>query len=114
MALMTRYTLQMSSDDCGGLTEYVEFFKAQRKVFSIKSQRKEISTEVRDVYHLVESTFYEEQGKIQSLDRIESEKSEKRKARYEAFITVFFTNFMIVTNYCSLWYFYFLLKLVLC
>jgi len=25
-ALMTRYTLQMSGDDCGGLSEYVEFF----------------------------------------------------------------------------------------
>lgn len=30
--LMTRYTLQMSSDDCGGLSEYVEFFTAMRDV----------------------------------------------------------------------------------
>lgn len=30
--LMTRYTLQMSSDDCGGLSEYVDFLSALRKV----------------------------------------------------------------------------------
>jgi len=88
MALMTRYTLQMASDDCGGLSEYCEFFSKQRKIFSINGQRKELSQEVRDVYNLVESTFYEEQRKIQSLDRIESDKSDKRKARFETIITV--------------------------
>lgn len=31
--LMTRYTLQMSSDDCGGLSEYVEFFTCLRQVW---------------------------------------------------------------------------------
>jgi len=88
MALMTRYTLQMSSDDCGGLSDYVEYFVAQRKVFSINKQREELTQEVRDVYNLVESTFYEEQRKIQTLDRIETEKSDKRKARFETIITV--------------------------
>jgi len=34
-ALMTRYTLQMSSDDCGGLSEYVEFFSSLRGVCSV-------------------------------------------------------------------------------
>lgn len=33
--LMTRYTLQMSSDDCGGLSEYVEFFTAMRDVCAL-------------------------------------------------------------------------------
>jgi len=94
MVLMTRFTLQMSSDDCGGLSEYVEFFTAQRKVFSINSQRHEITQEVRDVYNLVESTFYEEQRKIQTLDRIESEKSRKRKSRFETFVT-FATSFTL-------------------
>lgn len=32
MALVTQYTLQMSSDDCGGYTEYVQYFTATRKV----------------------------------------------------------------------------------
>jgi hypothetical protein len=34
--LISRYTLQMSSDDCGGLPEYVEFFGALRKVRSYR------------------------------------------------------------------------------
>lgn len=35
--LMTRFTLQMSNDDCGGLSEYIEFFTYLRKV---RKQRK--------------------------------------------------------------------------
>eukprot|EP01125_Pyxidicula_operculata_P007144 TRINITY_DN242_c4_g1_i1.p1 TRINITY_DN242_c4_g1~~TRINITY_DN242_c4_g1_i1.p1 ORF type:complete len:704 (-),score=94.72 TRINITY_DN242_c4_g1_i1:119-2230(-) len=88
MVLMTRFTLQMSSDDCGGQSDHVEFFIALREVFSIKSQRKEITQELRDVYHLVESTFYEEQRKITSLERLENEKRDNRKSRFETIITV--------------------------
>lgn len=44
---MLQYTLQMSSEDCGGLTEYVEFFSNLRDVFSIADQRKELSSELR-------------------------------------------------------------------
>ncbi len=44
---MMQYTLQMSSEDCGGLTEYVTFFSALREVFSIADQRKELSLELR-------------------------------------------------------------------
>lgn len=32
VALMTKYTLQMSSDDCGGATDYIEFFNHCRNV----------------------------------------------------------------------------------
>jgi len=33
VALVTQYTLQMSTDDCGGYTEYVQFFVSARKVY---------------------------------------------------------------------------------
>lgn len=72
---MTRYTLQMSSDDCGGLSEYLEFFSSLRKVcthtfaslisqiFRIKEQRAELRDEIQDVLALVESSYLEEQRK---------------------------------------------------
>lgn len=44
---MLQYTLQMSSEDSGGLTEYVEFFSNLREVFSIADQRKELTSELR-------------------------------------------------------------------
>jgi len=44
---MIQYTLQMSSEDCGGLSEYVSFFSALREVFAIADQRKELSSELR-------------------------------------------------------------------
>lgn len=39
MALVTQYTLQMSSDDCGGYTEYVQYFTATRKVGDKENER---------------------------------------------------------------------------
>lgn len=40
--VMMRYTLSMSSDDCGGLSEYSEFFTALRECFGIPQTRAEI------------------------------------------------------------------------
>jgi len=52
VTIMTQYTMQMSSNDCGGLSEYVAFFSALREVFAIGEQRKELSSELRDVLSL--------------------------------------------------------------
>jgi hypothetical protein len=41
-AVMMRYTLSMSSDDCGGLSEYSEYFTALRECFGVTRQRAEI------------------------------------------------------------------------
>lgn len=97
--LMTRYTLQMSSDDCGGLPEYVEFFTAVRSLFGIRQQRNELREEIQDVLALIETNYNEEQRKMRSLEKQERAEAEERqraiekqneafKARYERFVTV--------------------------
>jgi len=77
-ALMTRYTLQMSSDDCGGLSEYVEFFSSLRSIFGIRNQRSELREEIQDVLALVESSYLEEQRKFSELTTY-YRKQEKRQ-----------------------------------
>jgi len=67
--LMTRYTIQMSSDDCGGVTEFIEFFLALRQVFRIRQQREELQEEIRDVLNLVESSYLEEQRKLAEIEK---------------------------------------------
>lgn len=65
--LMTRYTIEMSSDDCGGLDDYNEYFSKLRKVFNIREQRVELREEIHDVLTLVESTYHEGQRFFASL-----------------------------------------------
>jgi hypothetical protein len=77
--LMTRYTLQMSSDDCGGLSEYIEFFIALRDIFGTKPQRQELREEIQEVMALVESNYLEEQRKMRNLERSQREKDERRR-----------------------------------
>ena len=36
---MVRYTLSMSSNDCGGSSEYTEFFTTLRRVFGINKEK---------------------------------------------------------------------------
>jgi len=52
---MVRYTLSMTSNDCGGITEYSEFFTSLRVVFGIPELREELSGELKDVLALLES-----------------------------------------------------------
>jgi len=78
---MTRYTLQMSNDDCGGLSEYIEFFSSLRQVFRIRKQREELRDEIQDVLSLVESSYLEEQRKYTELEkflRFEEKKVNKK------------------------------------
>jgi len=77
-ALMTRYTLQMSSDNCGGLSEYVEFFTTLRTIFGIRNQRNELREEIQDVLALVESSYLEEQRKYAELSTF-YQRQEKRQ-----------------------------------
>lgn len=66
--LMTRFALQMSADDCGGLSEYVEFFSALRNMFRIRPQRNELREEIQDVLLLVENSYLEEERKNDESD----------------------------------------------
>lgn len=69
---MTRYTVSMSSSDCGGTTEYSEFFISLREVFGVPGEslclikyfielREELSGELKDVLAVVESNYLEEE-----------------------------------------------------
>eukprot|EP01125_Pyxidicula_operculata_P013717 TRINITY_DN4554_c1_g2_i1.p1 TRINITY_DN4554_c1_g2~~TRINITY_DN4554_c1_g2_i1.p1 ORF type:complete len:863 (+),score=206.77 TRINITY_DN4554_c1_g2_i1:1688-4276(+) len=84
--LVTQYTLQMSSDDCGGYTEYVQFFTAARNVFAINNQRQELNTELREVLQIVESNFNEEQRKLKKQEQHARQLAENRKARFEMIV----------------------------
>jgi len=78
-ALMIRYTLQMSSDDCGGLSEYVEFFSTLRNIFGIRNQRNELREEIQDVLALVESSYNEEHRKMIELSNYLRKEEKKTK-----------------------------------
>lgn len=85
---MARYTLQMSSDDCGGLSDYVEFFAACRKVFKIRQTRKELQSELTDVLRLVESNFYLEERQVRKQQRKDELDKDLRRTRFDAVIGV--------------------------
>jgi len=76
-SLMVRYTLAMSSNDCGGSSEYTEFFTTIRQVYGIPELRAEISTELKDVLAVVESNYMEEERR--QRDVIESERRRSRE-----------------------------------
>lgn len=69
---MVRYTLGMSSNDCGGTSEYSDFFSSLRRMFGIPQLREELSNELKDVLAVVESNYLEE-------ERRQRDKEEARK-----------------------------------
>jgi len=64
VALMSRFTLEMSSDDCGGQTDYVEFFTACRSVFMTRDIRNELHGELNDVLRLIEQEYFMEERSL--------------------------------------------------
>ena len=87
---MARYTMQMSSDDCGGMSDYVEFFTACRKVFKIKETRKELQTELTDVLRLVESNFYLEERAARKEAKKKDDLKMERRSRFDVLVGVRF------------------------
>jgi len=76
---MPRYTLQMGHS--GGLSEYLEYFSALRKIFRIKDQRNELREEIQDVLALVESSYLDEQRRA-DFETAEIKAAQKRLERY--------------------------------
>lgn len=74
---MVRYTLSMTSNDCGGITEYSEFFTSLRVVFGIPELREELSGELKDVLALLESGYLEEEKRQRDFEE------EKRQEKYQ-------------------------------
>jgi len=83
--LVARFTISMSSDDCGGQSEYSEFFSTIRQTFGIPHQRAELREELQDTFSLLESGFLEERRRIKMEEQKEErqDKERARKARIE-------------------------------
>eukprot|EP01125_Pyxidicula_operculata_P017420 TRINITY_DN6104_c0_g1_i1.p1 TRINITY_DN6104_c0_g1~~TRINITY_DN6104_c0_g1_i1.p1 ORF type:complete len:582 (+),score=120.97 TRINITY_DN6104_c0_g1_i1:389-2134(+) len=79
--MMTRYTIQMGSHDCGGLSDYVEFFSSLRSIFRIRQRRHELRADIQDVLALVESSYLEEQRKYTEVERILAQ--DDKRVKYE-------------------------------
>ncbi len=97
---MVKYSLGMSSDDCGGLPEYSHFFSTMRrvrislsfyfclllimectgeKVLGITDTRQEIRNEIHDVLGIVESGYMEEQRRqLRAEKRIAKQKEREQ------------------------------------
>jgi len=78
-SLMVRYTLSMSSNDCGGRSEYSEFFTTIRQVYGIPELRAELSSELKDVLAVVESNYLEEERRQRDLVDMERRRNRERE-----------------------------------
>jgi len=78
--LVTCYTLQLSSDDCGGHTEYIEFFSALRRVFRVLEQRIELEHEIEDILKLVQNDYIE--GLLERTENELTKKTQERRLGY--------------------------------
>eukprot|EP01087_Luapelamoeba_hula_P023302 TRINITY_DN8547_c0_g1_i2.p1 TRINITY_DN8547_c0_g1~~TRINITY_DN8547_c0_g1_i2.p1 ORF type:complete len:800 (-),score=189.59 TRINITY_DN8547_c0_g1_i2:79-2478(-) len=67
---MVRYTLSMSSDECGGCSEYSQFFSTIRKVLNIPKAKNEIRKQIDDMFAIVESGYLEEEKKTKRKEMI--------------------------------------------
>lgn len=52
---LTRYTITLTGEDCGGPTEYAEFFSAVRTVHNIGPQRDELRAEIAELNALLQA-----------------------------------------------------------
>eukprot|EP01114_Cavostelium_apophysatum_P013679 TRINITY_DN3369_c0_g1_i1.p1 TRINITY_DN3369_c0_g1~~TRINITY_DN3369_c0_g1_i1.p1 ORF type:complete len:748 (-),score=166.42 TRINITY_DN3369_c0_g1_i1:87-2330(-) len=80
---MVRYTLSLSSNDCGGVSEYVEFFRTMRDVLGIEELRSELSNELRDVLALVESFYLEEDKRRHDAIEAQNRAREQKEREVE-------------------------------
>jgi len=78
--LVARFTIAMSSDDCGGPSEYSEFFTTLRRVFGIPTQRGELREELQDTLALLDSGYLEERRRRKQEDQRE-ERMERERIR---------------------------------
>jgi len=80
--MLARYTLGMSSGDCGGTSEYSEFFVTLRKEFGISDLRNELCEELKDILAVVESTYLEEERTQRFFEEFERRERYARQKYY--------------------------------
>jgi len=74
----------MSSNDCGGGSEYSEFFTTIRKIVGIPEVREELSAELKDVLAVVESTYLEEERTVRDINDQERRQYRELTRRLDA------------------------------
>ncbi|PRP79066.1 hypothetical protein PROFUN_13168 [Planoprotostelium fungivorum] len=72
---LVRYTISMSTNDCGGISEYSEFFGKLRDTFGIPELRNEISGELKDFLALLESFYWEEEKRKRDEASVQRQKA---------------------------------------
>eukprot|EP01117_Protostelium_nocturnum_P004568 TRINITY_DN1645_c0_g2_i3.p1 TRINITY_DN1645_c0_g2~~TRINITY_DN1645_c0_g2_i3.p1 ORF type:complete len:545 (+),score=186.27 TRINITY_DN1645_c0_g2_i3:29-1636(+) len=96
---LVRYTISMSTNDCGGISEYSEFFGSLRDSFGIPALRKEISGELKDFLALLESFYWEEEKRkrdqsaiqrqvVAEVTKKDKEKRDAKDRRFELVISI--------------------------
>ncbi|GMV43773.1 MAG: hypothetical protein AMXMBFR64_54890 [Myxococcales bacterium] len=56
---MVQYTLSMTPDDTGAITDYDDFFDALNSVYGVKEMQAAVRDDLREVVSLVEATYHE-------------------------------------------------------
>jgi hypothetical protein len=96
---LVRYTISMSTNDCGGISEYSEFFGTLRDTFGIPELRTEISSELKDFLALLESFYWEEEKrkrdesaqnrqKEATQSKVDKDKRDARDRRFELVVSI--------------------------
>lgn len=65
---MVRYTLTLTGEDCGGLTDSTDFFSVVRRVHRIEEQREELRREIQELASLVQVAHLDAQQKRQKAE----------------------------------------------
>jgi len=67
-SVMVRYMLSLCSCDCGGSTDYAQFFFSMSQVLGIPSIKQELREQIDDVLEVLQSQYMEELKKIKQQE----------------------------------------------
>ncbi len=80
--LLVRYRSAMASDDCGGRSEFRDYFQTLRQVFNVAPLKDELREELQDTLAIVESDWMEEKRNEKNSEllwKLKKEEISKRK-----------------------------------
>lgn len=82
--MLVRYRSSMASDDCGGRSEFREYFQELRQVYSVAALKNELREELQDTLAIVESDWMEEKREAKNRELVwKLKKDEISKRRDE-------------------------------
>lgn len=90
---MIRYSAAISTEDCGGLSDHVDFYDALRRVHGIHAQRAELRAEVTEIFGLVEARLREAEAeareRTEAIERLEARARElerEQEVRFQGLV----------------------------